>query len=245
LIARFWENPFSPARLVRWGTELHDRFMLPHFVKADFADVVADLQSWGFAFEESWFAPHWEFRFPLYGQVRCREIELELRHALEPWHVMGEENAGGGTVRFVDSSVERLQIRVTGLTTERYEISCNGIRIPLHATGIAGEFVAGIRYRAWQPPSALHPTIGVNSPLVFDIVDSWNQKALAGCTYYVAHPGGRNYSRVPVNSYEAESRRLARFSPFGHTPGKLDLAPARADSAEFRYTVDLRDSGKG
>jgi uncharacterized protein (DUF2126 family) len=213
-------------------------------VRTDFGDVIADLRSWGFAFEESWFAPHWEFRFPLYGQVRAREVELELRHALEPWHVMGEENAGGGTVRFVDSSVERLQIRVTGLTAERYQITCNGVLIPLRATGVAGEFVAGIRYRAWQPPSALHPTIGVDSPLIFDIVDSWNQKALAGCTYYVAHPGGRNYSRMPVNSYEAESRRLARFAPFGHTPGKIEAAPTRGGSAEFRYTVDLRDCEK-
>jgi uncharacterized protein (DUF2126 family)/transglutaminase-like putative cysteine protease len=244
LVARFWEKPFAPGQLVRWGAALHDRFMLPHYVRADFADVISDLRGWGLAFEESWFAPHWEFRFPLYGVVRCREIEFELRHALEPWHVMGEENAGGGTVRFVDSSVERLQIRVAGLTAERYQIACNGIAIPLHSTGVAGEFVAGVRYRAWQPPSALHPTIGVNSPLVFDIVDTWNQKALAGCTYHVAHPGGRNYSRMPVNSYEAESRRLARFSPFGHTPGKVDVRPAALSSAEFRYTVDLRDSEK-
>jgi len=245
LVARFWEHPLEPGRLVRWGTELHDRFMLPHYVRADFEDVIADLQSWGYPFDSSWFAPHWEFRFPAYGHVRAREIELELRHALEPWHVMGEENTGGGTVRFVDSSVERLQIRVTGLNPERYLVTCNGVTLPLHPTGVAGEYVAGIRYRAWQPPSALHPTIGINSPLVFDVVDSWNQKALAGCTYYVAHPGGRNYARMPINSYEAESRRLARFTPFGHTPGQVTAAAAQPVSPEFRYTVDLRETKKG
>ena len=244
LVARFWEHPFEPGRLVRWGTELHDRFMLPHYVRADFADVIADLQSWGYPFETSWFAPHWEFRFPAYGHVRAREIELELRHALEPWHVMGEENTGGGTVRFVDSSVERLQIRVTGFNPERYLVTCNGVTLPLHPTGVAGEYVTGIRYRAWQPASALHPTIGIDSPLVFDLVDSWNKKALAGCTYYVAHPGGRNYSRMPINAYEAESRRLARFTPFGHTPGQIAAVAAQPDSAEFRYTVDLRETKK-
>jgi len=245
LIARFWEHPFAPERLVRWGTELHDRFMLPQAVWADLGEVIADLNEWGLPFAASWFAPHYEFRFPRYGRVRYREIELELRHALEPWHVMGEENAGGGTVRFVDSSVERLQLKVTGLTTDRYEVTCNGVRVPLFPTGEAGEHIAGVRYRAWQPPSALHPTIGVNAPLVFDLVDSWNQKSLGGCTYYVAHPGGRNYTTVPVNSYEAESRRLARFIPFGHTPGEIVPMVSRAEAPEFRYTLDLRDAANG
>lgn len=243
-VSRFWDQPFAPPRLTRWGTDLHDRFMLPHFIGADFAEVVADLNSWGLPFEENWFAPHFEFRFPLYGRVRYREIELELRHALEPWHVMGEETAGGGTVRFVDSSVERLQVKVTGLSSERYFVTCNGARVPLHPTGVKGEQLAGVRYRAWQPPSALHPTIGVDSPLVFDLVDTWNRKSLGGCTYHVAHPGGRNYTTMPVNAYEAESRRLARFFPFGHTPGhNLPLA-AREIAPEFPYTLDLRDPVK-
>ncbi len=240
LVARFWEHPFSPRRLTRWGTELHDRFMLPHFLKVDIGEVVDDLRGWGLPFEESWFAPHLEFRFPVFGRVRCREMELELRQALEPWHVMGEENVGG-TVRFVDSSVERLQVKLAGLSPERYLVSCNGVHIALHSTGTAdGEYIAGVRYRAWQPPSALHPTIGIDSPLVFDLVDTWNGRSIGGCTYHVSHPGGRNYAKVPVNSYEAESRRIARFFPLGHTPGQIKLAEAGAGSPEFRYTVDLR-----
>jgi len=232
LVARFWERPYSPRRLTRWGTELHDRFMLPHFLRRDIGEVVADLREWGIPFQESWFAPHLEFRFPVFGSVRCREMELELRQALEPWHVMGEENAGG-TVRFVDSSVERLQLKVTGLAPDRYLAACNGVVIPLHATGPAGEYIAGLRYRAWQPPSALHPTIGIDSPLVFDLVDTWNGRSLGGCTYHVAHPGGRNYAAVPVNSYEAESRRLARFSPLGHTPGQMIPEATVAGAPEF------------
>ena len=244
LVARFWDHPYSPRGLTRWGTELHDRFMLPHFLAADLGDVVADLREWGFAFEAGWFAPHLEFRFPFFGRVRCREMELELRQALEPWHVMGEESAGG-TVRYVDSSVERLQLKLTGLAPERYQVACNGVRIPLHATGVAGEFIAGVRYRAWQPPSALHPTIPVDTPLVFDLVDTWNGRAIGGCTSHVAHPGGRNYSKVPVNSFEAESRRLARFLPEGHTPGKLEPVSIGASSPEFQFTVDLRLAPKG
>jgi uncharacterized protein (DUF2126 family) len=243
LIARFWEHPFVPRRLARWGTELHDRFMLPYFLQADLAEVVADLKEWGLPFADDWFAPQFEFRLPLLGRVRCREIELELRQALEPWNVMGEENVGG-TVRFVDSSVERLQVKLTGLTPERYQVACNGVLIPLHPIGAVGEYVAGVRYRAWQPPSALHPTIGVDSPLVFDLVDSWNSRSIGGCTYHVIHPGGRNYARVPVNSYEAESRRLARFAPVGHTPGQLTPVAAGTGFPEFRYTVDLRLADK-
>jgi uncharacterized protein (DUF2126 family)/transglutaminase-like putative cysteine protease len=246
LVGRFWDHPFSPRRLTRWGTDLHDRFMLQHFVKIDIADIVADLNGWKLPFRESWFAPHLEFRFPAFGRVRYREIELELRQALEPWHVMGEENVGG-TVRFVDSSVERLQVKVTGLSAERYQVACNGVMIPLHATGVPGEYIAGVRYRAWKPSSALHPTIGIDSPLVFDLVDTWNERSVSGCTYYVSHPGGHRYANVPVNSLDAESRRLARFIPFGHTGGKMKPALAGAGSPEFLYTADLRlaDKAKG
>ena len=246
LVSRFWEHPFSPRRLTRWGTELHDRFMLPHFLKVDMGEVVADLKEWGLSFAESWFAPQLEFRLPVFGRVRFREAELELRQALEPWHVMGEENAGG-TVRFVDSSVERLQVKLTGVSPARYQVACNGVLIPLHPTGAAGEFIAGVRYRVWQPSSALHPTIGVDSPLVFDLVDTWNGRSVSGCTYHATHPGGRTYTKVPVNSYEAESRRLARFSPFGHSPGQREPLEAASGSPEFRYTVDLRlaDKAKG
>jgi uncharacterized protein (DUF2126 family) len=246
LVAHFWDHPYSPRLLTRWGTELHDRFMLPHFVRLDIGEVVADLRGWGLSFEESWFAPHLEFRFPAFGNVRYREIELEIRQALEPWHVMGEENAGG-TVRFVDSSVERLQVKVTGLSGERYQLACNGVLIPLHSTGAMNEYVAAVRYRAWQPSSAIHPTIGIDSPLVFDLVDTWNTRSVCGCTYYVTHPGGHTYANLPVNSIEAESRRLARFVPFGHTAGQMKPVVAGSGSPEFRYTVDLRipDKAKG
>jgi len=241
LVARFWRTPYQPARLARWGTELHDRFMLPHFVEQDFRDVMAEMNEAGYGFQAEWFAPHFSFRFPTFGDFAVRGMEVELRHALEPWHVMGEEGAVGGTVRYVDSSVERLQVKVTGLAPDRYVLTCNGQPVPLQNTGTVGEYVAGVRYRAWQPPSCLHPTIGVDAPLVFDLVDTWSQRSLGGCQYHVAHPGGRNYEHFPVNAYEAESRRLARFFRLGHTPGKLMVGEATINR-EIPFTLDLRQS---
>jgi uncharacterized protein (DUF2126 family) len=238
LIARFWREPYRHD-LVRWGTSLHDRFMLPHYVWRDICGVVAELRDCGFPFEEAWFAPHFEFRFPRYGSVRYGDIEIELRQALEPWHVLGEEGAAGGTVRYVDSSVERVQLRVTGLSGDRYALGCNGKEVPLAPTGTAGEAVAGVRYRAWKPSAALHPSIPVDAPLVFDLYDRWNGRAVAGCTYHVAHPGGRNFEHFPVNAYEAESRRLARFSETGHTPG-ASAPPEKMAQPEFPLTLDLR-----
>jgi uncharacterized protein (DUF2126 family) len=239
LVARFWQTPYQPARLARWGTELHDRFMLPYFVEQDFADVIAEQNAAGHALRSDWFAPHFAFRFPKFGEFAAFGAEVELRQALEPWHVMGEQGAPGGAVRYVDSSVERLQVKVTGLAPDRYAITCNGRRVPLRPTGRSGEFVAGVRYRAWQPPNALHPTIGVHAPLTFDLRDLWMERSLGGCQYHVMHPGGRNYATFPVNAFESESRRLARFFRMGHTPGRVG-APAEEVSTELPFTLDLR-----
>ena len=239
LLSRFWKKPYRQP-LVRWGTQLHDRFMLPHFVEEDFRDVIDDLRQSGYPLRPEWFAPHLEFRFPKYGEITQRGIHVELRQALEPWHVLGEEGTAGGTVRYVDSSLERLQIKVRGLVGSRYSLGCNGCRVPLHPTGIEGEYVAGVRFRAWQPPECLHPTLGVHAPLVFDLVDHWNERSIGGCTYHVSHPGGLSYETTPVNSFEAESRRLSRFTPFGgHTPGPV-TAPKEIINREFPFTLDLR-----
>jgi len=221
LVARFWSKPYR-HRLVRWGTALHDRFLLPHYVENDLREVVEDLQRDGYPFDLQWLAPFFEFRFPTFGRVRIGEVEIELKMAIEPWHVLGEEVTQSGTARFVDSSLERLQVRVTGLSGDRYVLTCNGRRVPLRETRTQGMKVAGVRYRAWQPAAALHPTIGVQSPLVFDLIDTWSGRAVGGCTYHVVHPGGRNYETFPVNAFEAESRRIARFWPYGHTPGLLE-----------------------
>ena len=238
LIARFWNKPYRET-LVRWGTTLHDRFMLPHFVEQDFNEVLGDLADSGFRFEEAWFAPHVEFRFPLIGEITIAGVQIELRQAIEPWHVLGEEFGGTGAARYVDSSVERVQVKVRGLTDPRFVISCNGRRVPLHPTGTKGEFVAGVRFRAWQPPSCLHPTIGVHSPLVFDLLDRWNKRSLGGCTWHVSHPGGRHYATFPVNAYEAESRRVARFFQLGHTPG-LQSIPEDEKNPDYPFTLDMR-----
>jgi uncharacterized protein (DUF2126 family) len=239
LIAKFWKTPYEPAKLARWGTELHDRFMLPYFIENDLQDVLQELGAAGYALDPEWFAPHLEFRFPKYGDFATQGVEVELRQALEPWHVMGEEGGAGGAVRYVDSSVERLQVKVTGLAPDRYALTCNTHTIPLRSTGTAGEFVAGVRYRAWKPASALHPTLGVDAPLTFDLVDTWMNRSRGGCQYHVAHPGGRSYEVFPVNAFEAESRRLARFFRMGHTPGPVK-AEQPAVSPEFPFTLDLR-----
>jgi uncharacterized protein (DUF2126 family) len=239
LIARFWTRPYKND-LVRWGTDIHDRWMLPHFCETDFRDVIRDLCDCGYPFEADWFAPHFEFRFPRIGDLELRDLRIELRTALEPWHVLGEEPGGGGTVRYVDSSLERLQVKVRGLTGERFAVACNGHRVPLHPTGTNSEGVAGVRYRAWQPPECLHPTIAPHAPLRFDLYDTWNGRSLGGCTYHVAHPGGLSHEALPVNSYEAESRRLSRFFRHGHTQGEMRILPT-PPNPEFPFTLDLRN----
>lgn len=260
LIAAFWKKPYR-HKLVRWGTELYDKYLLPYYVKKDMEDVVEYLNDAGYAFDINWFNPFFEFRFPHYGSVTIKDIKMEIRMGIEPWHVLGEEMSSAGTARFVDSSLERVQVKISGINENRYILLCNGIRVPLTATLTKGEFICGIRYRAWQPPSALHPTIGVDTPLTFDIVDTWNAKSIGGCTYYVSHPGGRSYDVFPINSYEAESRRISRFGNTNHTQETLfvknDLpayghfvkgnrqsfvfdAPVEEINHEFPCTLDLR-----
>ncbi|MFT3922484.1 MAG: transglutaminase family protein [Myxococcales bacterium] len=238
LMAWFWREPYERPP-VRWNTTLVDRFMLPHFVQQDMKDVSADLQRAGFPVDASWYNPQYEFRFPFLGRVASDGVELELRQAIEPWHVLGEQPGGGGTVRYVDSSVERVQVLVRNMTESRHVVACNGRRVPLHPTGTAGEYVAGVRYRAWKPPTALHPTIDVHAPLTFDVLDSWSDRSLGGCTYHVAHPGGRAHENFPRNALEAESRRVARFFPFGHSQGSCPM-PAQERSLELPLTLDLR-----
>lgn len=239
LVSKFWKEPYT-NNLVRWGTDIHDRWMLPHFCETDFREVVRDLRDAGYPFEFDWFAPHFEFRFPRIGDLEQRDLQVELRTALEPWHVLGEEPGGGGTVRYVDSSLERLQVKARGLAGDRFAITCNGYRVPLHPTGTNGEGVAGVRYRAWQPPGCLQPTIGVHAPLRFDLYDTWNKRSLGGCTYHVAHPGGLSHDKFPVNSYEAEARRLGRFFRHGHQQGKF-TPPPEIPNGDFPFTLDLRN----
>jgi uncharacterized protein (DUF2126 family)/transglutaminase-like putative cysteine protease len=238
LVARLWGEPYG-GRLIRWGTDLHDRFLLPWFVEADIRAVAEDLAAHGLAFDPTWLAPFLEFRFPQLGAITVDDVTLELRGAIEPWNVLGEEPSAN-SARFVDSSVERLQVRLTGLTSERYVVTCNGRRIPLQSTETPGTYVAGVRYQAWQPPSALHPTIAVHSPLTFDLVDRWAQRSVGGCRYHVVHPGGRAYQRIPVNAAEAAARRAGRFEDRGHTPGPVDLGRSESLTGEYPRTLDLR-----
>ena len=264
LVAWFWKKPYEHD-LVRWGTELHDKFLIEHYVREDIKDIVSQLNKAGYAFEEDWFNPFFEFRFPLHGMVEINNIHLELRAGIEPWNVLGEEMTGGGTARYVDSSLERIQVKVNHFNEDRFVLTCNEVKVQLNPTSVKGEFVAGIKYKAWDPYSALHPTIPVDTPLVFDIVDTWNKRSIGGCTYFVAHPGGRSYDEYPVNSNEAESRRINRFWEFGHTQGEIDpvenINPDRENPTrsveekrgekrfkfkelpvnfEFPYTLDLR-----
>jgi uncharacterized protein (DUF2126 family) len=239
MVAWFWDKPYKRSP-VAWGPQLHDRFLLPYFCALDFNDVIEDLRRAGHPFKPEWFAPHLEFRFPLQGEVAYGGVKMEIRSALEPWHVLGEEGSAGGTVRYVDSSVEKLQVKIDNAVEGRHVVTCNGRRVPLHPTGTPGEFVAGVRFRAWQPAEALHPTIGVDAPLTFDLIDTWTGRSMGGCVYYVSSPGGRNWTTMPINSNEAEGRRLSRFRSFGHTAGSVYVPPSPVTPTDFPLTLDLR-----
>jgi len=239
LLAMFWKTPFEGS-LIRWGANLHDRFMLPHFVERDLGEVLGALRRAGFALEEKWFGAQFEFRFPRLGSVSADGLELELRHALEPWNVLAEETVSGSTVRTVDSSMERLQVKLSGIVTEgRYVVACNGRRIPLTPAGTAGEAIAGVRYRARRLSKSLHPTVPVHAPLVFDLIDTWNAKSVAQCTYFVAHPQGMLYNGRPANAEEAEARRNERFQIAQSLPASIAI-PAPEINPVFPMTLDLR-----
>jgi uncharacterized protein (DUF2126 family)/transglutaminase-like putative cysteine protease len=238
LVAWFWREPYTRP-LIPWGNQLHDRFMLPHFIGEDLQWVVRDLNSAGLPFEAEWLLPFQEFRFPHYGRIHVAGLEIDIHGAIEPWHVLGEESSTQGTARYVDSSVERLQVKVQGLTGDRLILSCNGRQIPLHSTGREGEYVGGIRYKAWAPWSALHPSIGVHTPLVIDVVDTHNMRSLGGCQYHVSHPGGRTYDTFPVNANEAEARRTSRFIPHGHLQGTRHIRRDKPHP-DSPHTLDLR-----
>ena len=240
LVAWFWDEPLR-APLIRHGANLHGRYLLPHFLIHDIADVAADLRAHGIAFETSWLDPFTEFRFPRIGTAVFDGVEIELRGAIEPWNTLGEESTATGTARYVDSSVERIQVRIIGGDRHRYAVTCNGYPVPLLATDNPDIHVGGVRFKAWQPPSALHPTITIDSPLQFELVDLTAGTSRGGCTYHVIHPGGRAYDAPPVNAVEAESRRARRFEATGFTPGNLDLAGIREKQA--RILTDIGAPG--
>ncbi|MCG1036834.1 DUF2126 domain-containing protein [Polaribacter sargassicola] len=245
LVSWFWKKPYE-HKLVRWGTTLHDKFLLEHFVREDIKDIVNQLNKAGYAFKEEWFNPFFEFRFPLHGMVQINNIDIELRAGIEPWNVLGEEMTGGGTARYVDSSVERLQVKLNNFTKERFVLTCNGVKVNVENTGVKGEYVAGVRYKAWNPYSALHPTIQTDTPLVFDIVDTWNKRSIGGCTYYVTHPGGRSYETYPINSFEAESRRINRFWDFNHSQGgveTIDEEKNRVKEEQNERETNVKEQG--
>jgi len=243
VVAMLARQPYQRP-LIRWGSQLHDRFMLPHYLWSDLEDVLSDLSQAGLPFAPEHYQPFLDFRCPVAGRYAVDDVELEVRTALEPWPVLGEQGASSGTVRYVDSSVERLQVKVDGITDARHVVLVNGHRLPLRPTGRAAEAVAGVRFRAWQPPNCLQPTIGVQHPLRFDVVDTWAKRALGAATYHVWHPDGRAFDEPPLTAFEAGARRAQRFTTEGHTPAPVIPEPAFAHP-EQPFTLDLRAVGAG
>ncbi len=244
LVSMLWKQPVEGG-LIRWGAALHDRFLLPHFVFRDLTDVLDKLRKAGYGFEDGWFASHFEFRFPKIGSFESDGVEVELRRALEPWNVLAEETTSGGTVRTVDSSLERIQVKVTGLTlADRFALACNGRRVPLMPMNEAGsneqgQAIAAIRYRARRLSAALHPTIPVHSPLVFDLIDTWKERSIGRCSYSTVAPDGTVYEGRPANAVEARQRRMERFvvSALDHSPMQ---APGEERNPIYPMTLDLR-----
>ncbi|HEY0189802.1 MAG TPA: transglutaminase family protein [Kofleriaceae bacterium] len=226
-------------KLARWGSELHDRFLLPYFLWRDFEDVLAHLAAHGVALPVEAYRPFVELRCPLAGTIEVGAARVEVRNAIEPWHVLGEEATAAGTARYVDSSVERLELRAIGLDTERYAVAVNQVLVPLRPGAGRDVRVAGVRFRAWCPPHALHPHLGIHHPLHIDVIDSWAQRGVAGAAYHVWHPEGRAFDAPPLTRVEADARRTRRFTLDGPSPFPLRLRKA-APHPEQPYTLDLR-----
>jgi uncharacterized protein (DUF2126 family)/transglutaminase-like putative cysteine protease len=244
LVSMFWKSPFEGS-LIRWGTALHDRFMLPNFIRRDLREVLARLRSSGYNFENEWFDSHFEFRFPKLGSIAADGIELELRQALEPWNVLAEEAHSGRTVRTVDSSMERMQVKVSGFSIEsRYAVACNGRRVPLQPTGEPGVALGGVRFRARRLSASLHPTVPVHAPLVFDLIDCLTGHSIGQCTYYVGPPDGGSYAARPANAAEADGRRMERFKVEASALSPM-AAPAEEMNPLFPMTLDMRLPPRG
>jgi uncharacterized protein (DUF2126 family) len=238
LVASFARKPYA-GKLVRWGQVLHDRFLLPTWLWKDFEDVMAHLERADLPWPRDAYRAFLEQRCPVVGVLQAGDIRLELRNAIEPWNVLGEEVVAGGTARYVDSSVERVEARVEGLVPERHVVTVNGHALPMRSTGTAGEHVGGVRFRAWAPPHSLHPHLGIHHPLRIDVVDTWGKRSLGACAYHVWHPEGRAYDTPPLTRFEAAARRAQRFTIEGAAlrPAPVHAAPAHPDTP---YTLDLR-----
>ncbi len=235
LAAMFWREPYRDG-FARWGTTLHDRFMLPHFLALDLDAVLADLKRAGYPFERAWFEPFIEFRCPPAGAFAGGGVRVALRHALEPWPVMGDKD---GASRPVDSSLERLEVKTAGMDPSRHAVACNGRRVPLKPTGTPGEFVAGVRFRARHYEGARHPGIAVHAPLTFDIVEAATGRALASCEYHVTDRAGAPYARRPADARAAAARRAERFAVVNAAGRTIELAQEPANPW-LPLTLDLR-----
>ncbi len=238
LVASFARDPYR-APLVRWGQTLHDRFLLPTWMWRDFEGVLVHLAQAGLAVPDEAYLAFLEHRCPIVGAIQASDVRFELRNAIEPWHVLGEEMSTTGTARFVDSSMERVEARVEGLVPERHVVTVNGHLLPMRATGTAGEHVGGVRFRAWAPPHSLHPHLGIQHPLRFDVIDTWAKRSLGACAYHVWHPEGRGYGTPPLTRFEASARRAQRFTVEGQAAYPVGIRPAAAH-ADAPYTLDLR-----